>query len=222
MELDYDGDMSAADGNGTSNGTSKEQFGQYFSQISEVGILILRSLVGRKVHRVYAGCLQVSGAHFTAPHFSIPISDEIEGRWIHRYIIFGCEWFETPITFTDYWQMFVSDEDKPKDIEVDSTSAIVAPCTINYYGAAAIRAIEIYGFSWSAGEKEERETVTYDQSIRFLLEDGRSFCIACQLDGPGVATEVHISEDEETIRSLLEGSRLRLTITAAQEVERAG
>lgn len=186
----------------------------FSAQISEGGLLILQSLIGRQLYRVLAPCLQVAGAHFTAPSFSIHFSDEIGGRWFHKYVNICCEWSETPLTFTDYWDILISCENKPSGINVDSSGAIVAPCTICFYKAKPIKKIELYEFQLSAGQGSDLETVTYDKAIRFEHEGGTAFCIACQVNGPGDATEVHVSEDEATISQFLNGSRSRTCLTA--------
>jgi hypothetical protein len=187
--------------------------GNYYSaQISANDLSVLKHLIGHTVHRVYASCLQVTGRHLTAPSFSIPNSSNIEGQWVHTYFNFRCEWFETPHTLTDYWQVLVSHDDKPSDIELHPEKGLIAPCTIQYFHAAPINKFEVYEFQESAGEKQDSETVTYDKAILFHLDNGESFCIGCQLNGPGIATEVHISDDPDTIRTFLEGSRSRLSI----------
>lgn len=186
----------------------------YSAQIAEDDLVVLKELIGLTVFTVYASCLQVAGRHVTAPSFSIPVSSNVEGRWVHKYFNFHCEWFETPHTLTDYWQIFVSHDEKPQDVEVNPQNALMAPCTIKYFLSTPINHIEVYEFRWTAGEGQNLESVTYDNAIHFHLENGKSFCIACQLDGPGIATEIHISDDDETIRTFLEGSQLRLSITA--------
>lgn len=190
----------------------KTEGSSYSAQISEDGLLILQGLIGRQLSRVLAPCLQVTLAHFTAPSFAIHISDEFAGKWTHKYVNISCDWSETPLTLTDYWRILIFCEDKPAGIDVDSTGAIVAPCTIYFYKAMPIKKIEVYEFGWSAGQGADAETVKYDQAIRFESEEGKAFCIATQLDGPGIATEVHISEDATTIGEFLEGSQLRVRI----------
>lgn len=186
---------------------------RYSLQLSDASLSVLRGLVGRFVHSIYASCLQVAGSHITAPSFSIPASDQLEDGWLHRYIVIRCEWFETPETRSDYWQLLVTDEDRPDGIEFSDSQGIVAPCTINFYGhGSPITKIEIYTFSWPPTEQLDGEKVVYDQTIHFKRSDGSSFCIFCQLDGPGIATEVHLSEDEKMIADLLKGSTLRLSI----------
>jgi len=193
---------------------SETSTGKYCTQISEAGLVVLQGLIGRQVHMVYAPCLQVAGAHLTSPSFSIPVSDQTAEKWVHKHVNFSFEWFETPLTLTDYWKIAVSIDDKPQGIEVNSTGAIVAPCTINFYESKPINRIEVFEFNWSAGQEIDMEMVTYDNAIRFECEGGRAFCIACQLNGPGIATEVHLSENEAVISEFLEGSRLRMSLTA--------
>ena len=185
---------------------------EYSAQISEAGLQVLRSMIGNRFHSIYAPCLQVASAHLTAPSFSILVFDKITRNWSNQYVVIRSNRYESPVTLTDYWQMLVSCEDKPDQIDVDSTGAVVAPCTIKYYQATPVTKIEIYEFEWSDELNQVRETVRYDQAIRFEQESGKAFCIACQLNGPGIATEVHISEDEATIGQFLEGSRLRVCL----------
>jgi hypothetical protein len=177
---------------------------------SEVSLSALRSLLGRTVHRIYSPCLQIAGSHIASPSLSIPLTDHDGTVWIHHYVVIRCEWFETP-DGNDFWQFLVAGESKPAGIEVDDQRGIIAPCTIEFFGASPVNKIEIYE-SNSHPKKFRNEGVSYDQAIRFCQESGKSFCIACQLNGPGIATEVSISEDDETIKSFLEDSRLRATI----------
>lgn len=191
-----------------------QQSSPYTARISEASLTVVRSLIGETIFSVYASCLQVAGGDRTAPSFAIVRSSEINGRWIHRYIVFRCEWFETPHCLLDWWQMVVLNDDRPGDVTVDSNGTLIAPCRINFYNASPIRSIEIYSFEWSAGEGQSYEHVEYDQAICLRRMDGKSLCFACQLNGPGVATEIHLSEDEETITTFLSGSQLRLSFTS--------
>lgn len=187
---------------------------EYSRQLSPVSLLALRDLVGRIIHRVYSPCLQVHHRHLTSPSLSIPISEESAEGWAHRYVAFKCEWFETPEDSIDYWQLIVSSDETPDGIEYSSSRGLIAPCTIQTNGHnSPIQAVEIYTFSWPAAQQENGENVVYDRAIRFERKDGGSFCISCQLDGPGIATEIHFSDDEETISDLLKGATVRLRIT---------
>jgi hypothetical protein len=192
---------------------SEASAGKYCAQISEAGLQTLQGLIGRRIQTIYAPCLQVAGAHLTSPSFSVPLSDEIGGKWIHKYVNFSCEWFEAPLTLTDYWKVLVSIDDKPRGIDVDSTGAIVSPCTIHFYGSNLVKQIEVFEFHWTAGQGADLEAVTYDNAIRFELEGGKALCIACQLNGPGIATEVHFSDNEALISEFLEGCCMRTFLT---------
>jgi hypothetical protein len=186
----------------------------YSAQLSEISLSALKRLVGVTVDRIYASSLQVSGDHLTAPSFSIPISTHVRKQWVHRYVVIRGEWFETPHTLTDYWQMSASLTEERGNVQARFEDSPLAPCTIKYLYAEPIQRIEIYEQKWSAGENLHLETVRYDQAIRFYLESGKSFCIACQLDGPGIATEVNISDNEASIASFLKGSSLRMMVPA--------
>jgi hypothetical protein len=186
----------------------------YSAQISENGLAVLRSMIGLTVATVYASRLDVSAQHLTAPAFSIPVFSKTSGHCTNRYVVIRCDWSETPHTMSDYWRMSVSDKGAPYGIQVNSDHALIAPCSIQFYHAAPIERIQVYQFEASAGDEQCLEIVTYDQAIHFQSANGRSFCIACQLNGPGIATDVHLSEDADTITQLLEGSQLRLSITA--------
>jgi hypothetical protein len=185
----------------------------YSAPISEAGLSVLQSTIGNSFFTIHAPCLQVAGSHLTAPSFSIPVFDKVRGNWSKQYVVIKCTWSETPLSFTDYWQMLVSASEKPDHIEVDPTGAIIAPCTIRYFRATPICKIDVYEFECAVEVDGERELVKYDQGIRFETESGTAFCIACLLNGPGIATEVSISEDYTTICKFLEGSHLRVSLT---------
>jgi hypothetical protein len=161
---------------------------------------------------MYAPCLQVAGSDITAHSFSIPISDQNEGRWIHRFINLRCEWSETPECLLDYWNISVSCEDHPTSIEVRPDGAIVSPCTVSYYAARPIEKIEIHRYEYTCGENGNKETVSYDQAILLYGKDSADLCFACRLNGPGIATEMHVSDDKETISDFLKYSQLRVTL----------
>ena len=78
---------------------------------------------------------------------------------------------------------FVSLDGGPRDVEVHSEKGLLAPCTIQYIHTAPINKIEVYEFHWSTGEEQDSESVIYDKAIHFHLENAKSFCIACQLNG---------------------------------------
>jgi hypothetical protein len=183
------------------------------TEMSVDSLNALKLLIGRSVHSVLSPCLQAAGQHFTSPSFSISISDQTIEGWRHRYINFRCDWFEAPVFLRDYWTIHVEETKHPIGIDVNASGAIVAPCTINFYRAQPIQRIEVYRLHDRAQNESQAEEVSYDKAILFRTESGRRFCIACQLNGPGIATEVHLSEQEETILELIEGSKLRLTIS---------
>ena len=191
-------------------GSEFNQLNQYSAQISEEGLSVLLGTLGYGVYTIYSPCLQVAGMHLTSPSFSVPIFNKETGHFSHQYLVVRCLWSETPLLLTDYWQLLVSLEDKPDGIDVNPTGAVVAPCTIKYFQATPIVKIDIYEYEWQS----DSEAVTYDNAIRFEQESGSAFCIACQLNGPGIATEVHISEDEVTIQEFLDGSHIRLSLTS--------
>jgi hypothetical protein len=83
---------------------------------------------------------------------------------------------------------------------------------VHFYGATPITRIDIYKLERTNSDSENTENVCYDKAILFRTTDGKSFCFACQLNGPGTANEFHLSEDEETIRGFLNGSALRHSI----------
>ncbi len=162
-------------------------------------------LLGLTLYRIYTPCLQVDRQHFAAPNLSLHIEQ-------HGWLVVACQWFETPQTHIDYWRLVTSLQQRPEGIDVDSTGAIVAPCTINFFHSTAISKIEIFTAEVPCNEAEATEHVVYDKAIHFHREDGRTFCIACQLDGPGIATDVHFSEDVDTIKTLIGDACLRLCL----------
>ena len=143
----------------------------------------------------------------------MPLPDEIDGTWSHRFVNVSCQWFETPRFLNDYCRLVVTSDNKPNGIEVDASNATVEPCTVHFYSnVSPISIIEVYELELPLSDTPDEETVLYDKAICLRCEIGIRLCIAWQLDGPGIATDVHFSEDEKTISDFLEGTRLRLSI----------
>jgi hypothetical protein len=78
-------------------------------------------------------------------------------------------------------------------------------------GGSKLTGIEIYSLSASDSE-DDNESVLYDKALQFVRENGSSFCVACQLNGPGIAEFVRLSEDPKVIQEFLEGCHLRLAL----------
>jgi hypothetical protein len=165
----------------------------------------LVNLIGVKPYRILTPCLQVAGVHFTSPSLSIE-------RGPQAYTAINCEWFESPHTFKDYWRLSITETSNPAGIEVRSDGAIASPCTIKLFGATPISSIEIYSSHWKWSDCEVEERVEWDSALLFYLQDGRRFCIWCQLDGPGIATEVSLTENLDLIQHALIDTVLRLRI----------
>jgi hypothetical protein len=66
---------------------------EFTAHISESGISVLRSMIGNRFHSIFAPCLQVAGAHFTAPSLSILVFDKITRDWSNRYVVIRCNWY---------------------------------------------------------------------------------------------------------------------------------
>jgi len=95
---------------------------------------------------------------------------------------------------------------------VRSDGAIVAPCTINLFGATPISSIEVYSSRWEWSSGEAKECIEWASALLFHLQDRRRFCVWCQLDGPGIATEVSFTESLDAIQHALIDAELRLRI----------
>jgi hypothetical protein len=89
---------------------------------------------------------------------------------------------------------------------------IVSPSTINHFGATPISSIEIYSSQWKWSDGETEESVEWDSALLFHLQDHRRFCVWCQLDGPGIATEFSFTESHELIAEVLSEAALRFRI----------
>jgi hypothetical protein len=165
----------------------------------------LMKLIGVNPWRILAPCIQAAGMHFTSPSFSIE-------RGSSAYSTINCAWFESPHTFTDYWRLSIADAASPAGIAVRSDGAIVAPCAIKLFGATPIASIEIHSSRWGWSDSDAEECIEWDSAILFQLQGRRHFCIWCQIDGPGIATEVSFSESRELIREVLKDATLRIRI----------
>jgi hypothetical protein len=100
----------------------------------------------------------------------------------------------------------------PVGIAVNSDGALVAPCTINLYNATPISSIEVYCNCWEWSDDDAAERVEWDSALLFEMQQDRRFCIWCQLDGPGIATEVSYTEKQELIEDVLKNASLRTRI----------
>lgn len=182
-------------------------------QIAQSSISALSALIGRQVHRVYAPSLDIAGTHVAAPSFSVPISDQIGEAWVHRFVNLKAIWSETPRFMNDYWEIQASADQTPVGISVTAENAMLSPCSISFYenGGSMLTAIKVYSLSIPDLE-DENESVLYDKALQFVRENGSSFCVACQLNGPGIAEFVRLSEDPKVIQELLEDCHLRLTL----------
>jgi hypothetical protein len=165
----------------------------------------LMKLIGVSPWRILAPCIQAAGMHFTSPSFSIE-------RGPNAYSTITGAWFESPHTFTDYWRLSIADAVGPEGIEVRSDGAFVAHCTIRLFGATPITTIEVYGSRWRWSDSDSEERIEWDSALLFHLQDRRHFCIWCQIDGPGIATEVSFTENPELIREILKDTTLRTRI----------
>jgi hypothetical protein len=171
-------------------------------QLDDPSTALLSNLIGQKIYTIHAPCLQVAGQHFTAPSLSIVLGTR---QWLNL----RCEWFEAPYTRADYWRMSISRDDRPSGIGMRSDGAIVAPCTICFFEAEPISSIVVFSTRWDWVDPNDEEHLIYDSALLFETQAERSFCIWCQLDGPGIATEVHFTQDRDLINQVLEGSAPR-------------
>jgi len=183
------------------------------TQISQETLNTLRVLIGRQIHTIYAPVLAVAGTHVSAPSFAISISDQVGDQWVHRFLNFKALWSETPRFLNDYWELLAFEDEAPLGISQNSERAMLAPCSVSFYenGSSAIASIKIYTFSVLDTE-DENESVMYDKVIQLCRDNGSSICLACQLNGPGIAEDVHLSEDPLVIQSFLDGCQLRLEL----------
>ncbi len=178
----------------------------YEARVSQDTISALKTLIGRQVHTIYAPVLAVAGAHLAAPSFAISISEQILGRWVHRFLNLKAVWSETPRFMNDLWELQAFEGATPLGISTNAENAMVSPCSIHFYenGGSEVTTIRVY--TLSAPElADASESVVYDKVIQFVRANGSSFCIACQLDGPGIAEDVHLTEDPVLIGTFVEG-----------------
>jgi len=165
----------------------------------------LLKMIGVKPWRILSPCIQLADMHVTSPSLSIECGPR-------AYSAITCTWFESPHTFTDYWRISIAETTKPLGIEMNSDGALVAPCAINLYNALPISSIEVYSSCWEWSDNDAAERVEWDSALLFDMQQDRRFCIWCQLDGPGIATEVSYTEKQELIEDVLKNASLRTRI----------
>jgi len=175
-------------------------------QLSDESIATLRRLIGTTIHTIWCPNLDAAGAHLAAWTFAMLIE---KGRFIN----FACQWSETPIFLNDSWLLQVSESDDPVNIDKSEDGAYRGVCTISIYGAQPIERVEVFEYQSETDQDHPEETTLYDQALIFQCAGGRSFCICCMLNGPGIATYLHFSEDISVMEEMIRGSRNRLVLT---------
>ena len=174
--------------------------------LSTESISALRQLLGKTIHTIWAPNLDAAGAHLAAWTLSMLLG---QGSFMN----FTCQWHETPYYLNDSWQITVTEDSDPINIAKDSTGAFLGVCNISMFFAKPIEKIDIFAYTNSADNEGPEETVNYDQAILFSCEGEKAFCIGCMLNGPGIATYLHFSEDRSAIQTIVERSTIRLTLT---------
>jgi hypothetical protein len=172
--------------------------------LSNDSISTLRTLLGLTIHTIFAPPLDAAGAHLAAWKLSLLVSQD-------KFVNFTCEWSETSRFLHDFWLITVSESSDPVGIDKNESGALVGASTISMYHAKPIQKIEIFECSYTENEYPE-ESVHYDQAILFRCEEERNFCIACMLNGPGIAEYLHFSEDGGVIQEMLSQSVRRLIL----------
>ena len=172
--------------------------------LSESSILVLRELLGLTIHTIFAPNVDAAGAHLAAWKLSMFLKKDL-------FVNFSCQWSETPRYLNDSWLIEVAEAVEPIGILRNESGALIEPCTISMYKAQPIKKIEIFEYRYDLDEGAE-ESVNYDRAIVFRCAEGRSFCISCMLNGPGIATYVHFSEDDDVIREMIDQSSIRLVL----------
>lgn len=172
--------------------------------LSEQSIAVLRSLVGKTIHTIWSPDLHAAGAHLAAWTLSMLLEKD-------SFINFSCEWSETPKFLNDSWQITVTTGTDPLNIPKNDSGAYISPCNIHMYSSGPIRKIEIFEYSYKSTHEGIEEAVHYDQALLFHCE-ARSFCIACMLNGPGIATSMHFSEDASVVQEMIRESTVRFTL----------
>lgn len=172
--------------------------------LSSESIAALQNLLCKSIYTIWAPNLDAAGAHLAAWTLSMNLSKD-------SFMNFSCEWSETPYYLNDSWQITVQEGIAPLNIKRQADGAYLDVCTISLYQAKPIRQIEILTYEDIDKDRPE-ETVHYDQAIKFVCEEGKMFCIGCLLNGPGIATYLHFSEDPSVIQEMTDGSTARLCL----------
>jgi hypothetical protein len=174
--------------------------------LSSNSISALRTLLGKTIHNLWAPNLDAAGADLAGWTLSMLLDQK-------KFMNFSREWHETPKSLNDSWLITVKEDSNPLNIAKDDSGAFLGVCTIRMFFATPIKRIDIFAYTNSAGIRDSEETVDYDQAILFTCEEGKAFCIGCTLNGAGVATYLHFSEDQSVIQTILQHSTVRLTLT---------
>jgi hypothetical protein len=177
-------------------------------RLSEESIATLRAILGETIYRIYSPTLEVHGKTVIATSLSL-----------HRegigYVILENAWHETPREYIDYWQISARFSLKPKDIKTrigknGAGNTFYFPfSTIQLpFPTSPIKKIAIHEETWS--DPYNQESVAYDDSLVFYLEDKRRFCISAN---PTNQDSLEYTEDEDEISLIVKEHKCRIEIS---------
>jgi len=176
---------------------------KFEARLSDESLGILRQLLGHSLFQLFSTAIVVDGPQVTAWDIQVHTAD--------RWIIFRCEWHETPSGELDYFQLNVSESQAPLNIEVRNKGLLNASSVVVPPGGR-ITQIGIWERS-ETGEASAGEEVAYDAAILFARTDGRQICIAA--DSTTIADRVCLLVTDRDIQALLADCRCRLLLDHA-------
>jgi len=174
------------------------------SQLSDESIIALESLIGSTIHTIFATNLDAAGGHLAGWKLSMMLSNKL-------FMTFECEWQETPFFLMDSWGIKVKLAQNPLGIALNADGALIDCSHIHIYESSSIERIEVYRFADEYQRDEVAESVEFDGALVFRSQR-RDFVIGCSMDGPGIATYLHFSEDARVIAELTDGAECRLVL----------
>src|SRR4051812_41630062 len=84
----------------------------YITRLTQEHLTSLRQLIGQPLLELFSSAIVVDGPRVTAWDIQIHL------HGLDRWIIFRCDWLETPKGELDYFQLHVSESQGPLNIEV--------------------------------------------------------------------------------------------------------
>lgn len=176
---------------------------EYKAHLPDSQLEILRCLLGKIIFDIWSPALELHRQIISADNLSLALKGKSD------FINVRNEWLETN-EGEHYWRLSFEQSDKPEGLSYERhgrTGFLAfdfrASC-IRLNKMSPIENVKVF----EANEKNDDETISYDQAVLFRQQNGEQFCITAQ---QSIADRLDFSQNETDIELLLQDCSLRWT-----------